>query len=119
MRRFGLVELVGAFLAAFAFIGYFSGGLADAQSLPGNTTSETVLGFDMWCLEIAILPQARCETRRGEDLKTYQDYRATLERYQQERDARTRKEREFIDRLQRDPKARPEQGLDWIAPTGR
>lgn len=77
---------------------------ANAQPLPGpGNTSEAVLGFDMWCLEIQLLPQARCESRRGDDLKAYAEYRATIERYQQQRDAQTRKEKELTDRLNRDP----------------
>jgi len=79
---------------------------AGAQPLPNPGNSSTiVLGFDMWCLEIELLPEGRCEMRKPEDIKTYQQYRAMMERYQQERDAKARKEKEFTQRLQRDPTA--------------
>ena len=93
-------------LAALMFVLPAALETANAQPLPNPGNSSTiVLGFDMWCLEIELLPEARCDMRKPEDVKTYQQYRSMMERYQQERDARARKEKEFTQRLQRDPTA--------------
>ena len=70
-----------------------------------NAPGTPPLGFDMWCQEIELLPPARCDERRTTDVKSYEQYRSTVERFQQERDARARREKEFTDRLQRDPTA--------------
>jgi hypothetical protein len=79
---------------------------ATAQSPPNpGSSNSAVLGFSMWCQEIEFLPAVRCDMRRPEDVKSYQQYRATMERFQQERDAQARREKEFTDRLQRDPTA--------------
>ncbi len=62
-----------------------------------------VLSFEMWCREVETYSEERCNMRRIEDQRAYQQYRATMERFQQERDSRVRREGEFLGRLQSDP----------------
>ena len=54
---------------------------------------DEVLSFDMWCLEMRLYPSARCDTRRADDVKAYEQYRATTERFDQERTARAKRDR--------------------------
>jgi hypothetical protein len=74
-------------------------------------TGSAVLGFDMWCMEVEALSEARCDMRRPEDVRAYREYRAMMERYREERDAELRKERELFERLNRDPTNRVREGV--------
>ena len=40
------------------------------------------MNFDLWCQEQAHLPVARCDKRTLEDEKTFENYRAQIERYE-------------------------------------
>ena len=40
------------------------------------------MNFDLWCQEQAHLPAARCDKRTPEDEKTFEAYRAQIERYE-------------------------------------
>jgi hypothetical protein len=95
-------------LASLAFLLLMSSAAApsNAQPLPNpGDSSSVVLRFDMWCLEIELLPEARCAARKPEDLKSYELYRSRAERFQQERATQARREKEVSQKLQRDPTA--------------
>ncbi len=40
------------------------------------------MNFDLWCQEQAHLPVARCDKRTPEDVKTFEAYRAQIERFE-------------------------------------
>jgi hypothetical protein len=40
------------------------------------------MNFDMWCQEEKHLPPARCDKRLPQDDAEFQDYRATIEKYE-------------------------------------
>lgn len=91
-------------LLPFAAFAFFQTALAQNR---GNTDrrASAILGFDMWCQEVETLAESRCDQHRPEDVKAYQAYRALMERFQEERDAKARKEREISESLNRDPLA--------------
>ena len=60
-----------------------------------------VLSFEMWCLEMRLYPSARCDTRQPDDMKAYEQYRATAERFDQEQAARARRDLELKQKLDR------------------
>ena len=62
---------------------------------------EEVFSFDMWCLEMRLFPDARCDARRPEDVKAYEQYRATAERFDQARAARAKRDLELKQKLDR------------------
>jgi len=61
-----------------------------------------VLSFDMWCLEMRFYPPQRCDARRVDDVKAYEQYRVAVERYDQEREAREKRDQQIQERLNRD-----------------
>ncbi len=97
-------------LAALAFMG--TGGLAVAQSLPAAPGRDLSIGtstfnvrsmdFDLWCQQAQRYAADRCAARRAEDVKAFEDYRGSIERYeldylkqvQKQQDARTRTNRD-------------------------
>jgi hypothetical protein len=60
-----------------------------------------VLSFDMWCLEMRLYPSARCDSRKPDDIKAYEQYRAKAERYDQERGTRAKRDLELKQKLDR------------------
>ena len=65
-------------LAALALAGL--GGSSQAQT--GRNYDVQTMNFDMWCQETAHLPPARCDKRSDADEKTFETYRAQIERYE-------------------------------------
>src|ERR1700712_4663472 len=65
----------------------------------GATSREEVLGFDMWCQEMRLYPAARCEARREEDVKAYQQYRVEVEQFDRERAARQQRDQALLKKL--------------------
>ena len=53
-----------------------------AHGQVGKNYDVQTLNFDLWCQEQANLPAARCDKRLPEDEKTFEAYRATIERYE-------------------------------------
>ena len=70
---------------------------------PAVTFNVRTLDFDLWCQQTQRYAADRCTARRPEDVKAFEDYRATIERYeldflkQQDRDQQVRA------RINRDP----------------
>lgn len=48
----------------------------------GRNYDVKTMNFDMWCQEQAHLPADRCDKRTPQDEKTFEDYRAKIERYE-------------------------------------
>lgn len=86
-------------LSLLVLAGIGLGGLA----MGASENRDPMFGFDMWCLEMELHPAARCNLRRPDDLKEYDQYRRSLEQYQQEREVREKREKELKDKLGRDP----------------
>jgi hypothetical protein len=95
-RRIIAVSLMLAGLGAAYAAGAFSA-----------TTHEEVLSFEMWCLEMRLYSEARCDARRADDVKAYEQYRATAERYDAAQAAREKRDKELQQRLNRDTSPKP------------
>jgi hypothetical protein len=48
----------------------------------GKNYDVKTMNFDLWCQEQAHLPAPRCDKRTPEDEKTFEAYRAQIERYE-------------------------------------
>ena len=53
-----------------------------ASAQTGKNYDVKTMNFDLWCQEQAHLPVARCDKRTLEDEKTFENYRAQIERYE-------------------------------------
>lgn len=57
-----------------------------AGVLPAHAQTERydvkTINFDLWCQEQAKLPPDRCDKRTAEDEKTFEAYRAKIEKYE-------------------------------------
>ena len=98
-------------LAALAFTG--PGGLALAQSLPAapgrdlsigtSTFNVRTMDFDLWCQQTQRYAAERCAARRAEDVKAFEDYRGSIERYELDYLKQVQKDQEVRTRTNRDP----------------
>jgi hypothetical protein len=98
-------------LTTLAFIG--SGGLALAQSLPAapgrdlsigtSTFSVRTMDFDLWCQQTQRYAADRCAARRAEDVKAFEDYRSSIERYELDYLKQVQKDQNVRARTNRDP----------------
>ena len=64
---------------AMLAIGSFA---AAAYAQTGRNYDVKTMNFDLWCQETAHLPADRCDKRTDADEKTFEDYRAQIERYE-------------------------------------
>jgi hypothetical protein len=71
----------------------------------GATQREEIFSFDMWCLEMRLYPAARCDVRRPEDVKSYEQYRAEVEKIDQTRSTRAERDRAIQQKLNPDAAA--------------
>ncbi|SRR6266567_287518 len=98
-------------LAALAFAG--TGGLALAQSLPAapgrnlslgtSTFNVRTMDFDLWCQQTQRYAAERCAARRAEDVKAFEDYRSSIERYELDYLKQVQKDQNARTRTNRDP----------------
>lgn len=58
----------------------------------GATPREEVFSFDMWCLETKLYPSQRCDARRSEDVKSYEQYRSDVEKFDAARNTRAERD---------------------------
>ena len=93
--------LVAAFLPLFA---------AAAEPTYRPSTAPEAPSFELWCLQIQLYPAARCDARNSGDTENYEHYRALTEQFAQTRAAQEERDRELMDRLDRDPRSKPG---DW------
>jgi hypothetical protein len=88
-------------------------GLGLAQNLPASpgrgiatgTTSFPVrtMDFDLWCQQTQRYDAMRCMARRAEDLKAFEDYRSSIERYEIDHLRQVQRDQEIRTRTNRDP----------------
>ena len=76
-------------------------GLILIQSVSAQRPNET-LSFYMWCQDFRMLPVERCEARQSDDLKAYEQYRASFERYDAQQSARAKRDKDLQQRLDHD-----------------
>ena len=98
-------------LAMLAFMGW--GGLAWAQSLPAapgrdlsvgtSTFNVRTMDFDLWCQQTQRYAADRCAARRAEDVKAFEDYRSSIERYELDYLKQVQKDQNVRTRTNRDP----------------
>jgi len=98
-------------LVALAFVG--TGGLALAQSLPAapgrdlsigtSTFNVRTMDFDLWCQQTQRYAAERCAARRAEDVKAFEDYRSSIERYELDYLKQVQKDQNVRTRTNRDP----------------
>jgi hypothetical protein len=96
-------------LAALLLLGTSS---AFAQ-LPGASARDLSLGvgafpvrtmdFDLWCQQTQRYSPERCAARRPEDVRAFEDYRNSIERYEIEHLKQVQKDEGFRARANRDP----------------
>lgn len=73
-----------------------------------STYDVQVLSFDMWCLENRHYTPERCDAREPADVEAFEDYRATVERYELPYLKRMEEERALQTRvLEHDSSERP------------
>lgn len=74
---------------------------AQVGSRPVGVTG--VFSFDMWCLEMQLYPTARCDARSSDDVKAYENYRAAVEQYAEQRMLQQKRDQDLKERLDRGP----------------
>jgi hypothetical protein len=91
--------LLALFAAAFTLL------LTRTAAQSGREPKPEVLSFDMWCLEMAMYPEARCDAQRTEDVQDYEKYRADVEKFDAGNKARASRDQELQKQLNREPTA--------------
>ena len=78
---------------------------APGRGLSNGTTSFPVrtMDFDLWCQQTQRYDAMRCMARRAEDLKAFEDYRSSIERYELDYLRQVQKDQEIRTRTNRDP----------------
>ena len=88
-------------VATFMAIGLGVGGQpSQAATLSG---SDDVFSFDMWCQEMKLYPAPRCDARRPEDMKAYEQYRTNAERFAAQRAQQAKRGQQLNQKLNSDP----------------
>ena len=87
-------------------------GSASAQ-LPGSSIRDLSTGtgsfpvrtldFDLWCQQTQRYSADRCSARRPEDIKAFEEYRNSIERYEVDHLKQQQKDQDFQGRTNRDP----------------
>ena len=99
MRKVDFVKPVTLMVAFLAIAGS-----AFAQPLSGRSNYDVKnMSFDTWCQETQQYPSDRCEARRPEDMKAFEDYRAVIERYELDYLKRVQQNEELKANISRDP----------------
>ncbi len=77
-----------------------------AMALFGAIAAEREhLSFEMWCLDMRQHSPVRCDARRSDDVKDYERYRASVEKFDRQRSEQKARDQALQDRLNRDPGA--------------
>jgi hypothetical protein len=97
---------------SFAALVFLAASSASAQ-LPGASIRDLSIGtgsfpvrtldFDLWCQQTQRYSADRCMARRPEDVKAFEDYRSSIERYEVEHLKQQQKEEDFRALTNRDP----------------
>jgi hypothetical protein len=89
------------------------GGNALAQSFPAAPGLDLSIGpgpynvksidFDLWCQQTQRYAIERCTARRPEDVKAFEDYRSSVERYELDYLKQVQKDQDALSHFNRDP----------------
>ena len=79
--------------------------VAGYEAVKPVQAAEEMLSFDMWCLEMRLYPAARCDARRTDDVKAYEQYRAEVEQFDRQRALRNQRDEDLKRKLNPDPSA--------------
>ena len=93
------------FKHAFFAIVILASAAAGYQSTKPAGAAEEVFSFEMWCLEMRLYPAVRCDARRQDDVKAYEQYRADVEQFDRQRAERNRRDANIKRKLNPDPSA--------------
>ena len=98
-------------IATLAFVLW--AGEIGAQTLPAAPGRDLSIGtgtfavrnldFDLWCQQTQRYDAERCSARRAEDVKAFEDYRSSIERYELDYLKQVQKDQELRARTNRDP----------------
>jgi hypothetical protein len=101
----------GALFALLLCAAWSGAGLA--QSLPAapgrdlsigtSTFNVRTMDFDLWCQQTQRYSQERCAARRAEDVKAFEDYRSSIERYELDYLKQEQRDQQLRTRTNRDP----------------
>lgn len=61
------------------------------------------MDFDLWCQQAQRFELSRCEARRPEDVKAFEDYRTAVERYELDFLKQQQRDNQFRAQVSRDP----------------
>lgn len=61
------------------------------------------MDFDLWCQQTQRYETNRCEARRPEDVKAFEDYRTAVERYELDFLKQQQRDNQFRAQVSRDP----------------
>jgi hypothetical protein len=61
------------------------------------------MDFDLWCQQTQRYEISRCESRRPEDVKAFEDYRTAVERYELDFLKQQQRDSQFRAQISRDP----------------
>jgi hypothetical protein len=61
------------------------------------------MDFDLWCQQTQRYSADRCAARRAEDVRAFEDYRSSIERYEIDHLKQVQKDQEIRTRTNRDP----------------
>ena len=103
MRR--AIAIVAKRASLSLFLAFALCGAAAIALLAATAPEREVLSFEMWCLDMQQYPAARCDTRRGDDVKDYERYRTAVEQFDRQRAEQEKRDRALRDQLNRDPVA--------------
>jgi len=79
---------------------------AGRETTTGTTTFDVkIMTFDSWCQNTQRYDAERCQARRPEDVKAFEDYRGAVERYELDYLKQVQKERDIRTLTNRDPTA--------------
>jgi len=96
---------LGWSMAATLSVGALSPLAANADPMTYNVQ---MLSFDMWCQETAHYAPDRCDQRTAADEQAFEDFRATIERYELPYLKRVEAERDLHTQIiHHDPQERP------------
>ena len=78
---------------------------APRRDLSAGTSSFGVrtMDFDLWCQQTQRYTADRCTSRRAEDVKAFEDYRGSVERYELEHLKQVQRDQDMRTRTNRDP----------------
>jgi len=74
----------------------------DLSTGPGSFNVRS-MDFDLWCQQTQRYAAERCSARRPEDVKAFEDYRSSIERYELDYLKQVQKDQDVRARTNRDP----------------